>query len=311
MNYITHIFQRANQSLPNIKFAFYCTMIVSNMIHCAKLNVGKENNNDLDSLLLLLALPVQTNINFQTLVGSESFSCGKEYTIDGTSGVKFRDFRYFVTDIKLIGNDNSVIPYSLNSDSTWQSHGVALLDFETGNCGSNPSMGSGSANTNTMIKGTIPSGSTGTFKGITFAISVPEEINFLSSTNQPAPLNVNAMYWSWTSGYKFAKIEFSTDDFSANITNLHLGSSNCSNKTCTKNYRPTISLTKTNGYFDPKTDFITLDINSFLSGYAGFSSNNSCMPGTNVDCLKIHSNLGLDSNGNTSSPSSQTAFSIK
>lgn len=285
--------------------------ILAVTVSCSQLGLDKKKNDSTKNLLLLAALPQQTTLNFKTVVGSETFSCGKAFTINGTSNVKFRDFRYFVTDVKLVGSDSSEIPVTLNTDNVWQSNGVALLDFETGSCGSTPSMGSGSTETNSTVKGTIPAGSASSYKGIKFSISVPTAINFQDSTTQPAPLNVNAMYWSWTSGYKFAKIEFSNDDFSANITNLHLGSTSCVNKVCSKSYRPTISLTKSSGVFTPSSDSITFDVSTFLTGYAGYSSENSCMPGTNSNCLKIHSNLGLDSDGNVAASSAQTAFSIK
>ena len=281
-------------------------------LNCSQLGLDKKKDSSTSrNLLLLAAVPKAASLNFSTVVGSQKFACGTAYTVNGTANVKFRDFRFFVTDVKLISSDNTEIPFTLNTDNVWQSNGVALLDFETGSCGSTPSMGSGSAETNSTVTGTVPAGSPSSYKGVKFSISVPTAINFQDSTTQPAPLNVNAMYWSWTSGYKFAKIEFSNDDFSANITNLHLGSTSCVNKVCSKSYRPTISISKSSGTYNPSADTVTFDISAFLSGYAGYSSENSCMPGTNSNCLKIHNALGLDSEGNVSTSITQTAFSIK
>jgi len=289
-------------------FQTILAFVFATSVGCKQLTGSGDSDDNMTLLTGLLLLPQSVTLNYNTVIGSQNFACGTAYTVNGTGNVKFRDFRFFASDFRMILSDNSEVPVTLMNDNTWQSNGIALLDFETGSCGSTPAMGSGSTETNKTIRGTIPAGSS-SLKGVKFTLGIPDSLNFLNVTDQPSPLNINAMYWSWTSGYRFAKIEFSTDNFTTNITNFHLGSTGCSGGTCANKYRPTVSVTKTSGTFSMGSEAVTLDLNSLLNGYAGYGSANSCMPGTAAPCTTILSSLGLDGTGVQSGL--QSAFSIK
>src|SRR5690606_25468578 len=84
----------------------------------------------------------------------------------------------------------------------WQHENLALLDFEdkTGACAN------GTTPTNTSVRGTVPPGS---YVGLAFDVGVPAALNELdaASSETPSPLNLTAMYWSWTTGYKYLRVD--------------------------------------------------------------------------------------------------------
>jgi len=86
---------------------------------------------------LLLAAPAAAEpltIPFAAELGGKPFACGQDYAGLGATGTQATpaDFRLFVTDVALIGADGKEVPVPLTDDGTWQSKGVAMLDFEDG-----------------------------------------------------------------------------------------------------------------------------------------------------------------------------------
>ena len=82
-------------------------------------------------------------------------------------------------------------PLSLEQDGAFHNGEVALLDFEddTGSCSN------GTAQTHTQITGTVPEGE---YTGLRFTIGVPAERNHVNQATAPSPLNIEGMFWSWT-----------------------------------------------------------------------------------------------------------------
>jgi uncharacterized repeat protein (TIGR04052 family) len=89
------------------------------------------------------------------------------------------------------------------------------------------------------------------FTKIKFRLGVPQSLNHLNVNTAPAPLNVSALYWTWTSGYKFARLDFLTSGgaYDSTAFNVHLGSTGCtgtnpasSNADCNSANRPAITL---------------------------------------------------------------------
>jgi uncharacterized repeat protein (TIGR04052 family) len=196
-------------------------------------------------------------LNFQAKVGTADFDCGTTYTganAVGTANTTLvaRDFRFYVHDVRLVKADNTEVSVSMTNDGTWQYQNVALLDFEnaTGGCAS--TTGATTA-TNSQVKGTIPQSAGVAFTKIKFRLGVPQSLNHLNVNTAPAPLNVSALYWTWTAGYKFARLDFLTSggayNSDPNVFNIHLGSTDCtgtnpvsSNADCSTPNRPAITL---------------------------------------------------------------------
>lgn len=169
--------------------------------------------------------PVSTDrpvaVTFRGLVGGDPFSCTTTYAGIGTAATPAGrvltpvDFRYYVHDVRLVNAAGAEVPVVLAEDGVWQHSGISLLDFENGQ----GTCVEGNAGTNDRVVGTVPQGS---YIGLRFKVGVPFALNHLKADNQPAPLNYSAMFWSWTSGYRFMRIEGK----GAGAV-LHLGSTNC------------------------------------------------------------------------------------
>lgn len=195
-------------------------------------------------------------LNFQGKVGSADFACGTTYTganAVGTANTDLvaRDFRFYVHDVRLVKADNSEVSVSMTNDGTWQYQNVALLDFENGTGGCASTTGPTAA-TNSQVKGTIPQTGGVAFTKIKFRLGVPLSLNHLDVNTASAPLNVSALYWAWTSGRKFARLDFLTSGggaYNSTAFNIHLGSTSCtgtnpvsSNADCNSANRPEITL---------------------------------------------------------------------
>lgn len=163
------------------------------------------------------AAPQAVSIAFAAEVGGEPFACGQTYAGIGTAASAYvgTDFRFYVHDIRLVGTAGAV-PVTLDAND-YQAGGVALLDFETGGTGCQM----GSTGTHTIVTGTVPAG---TYDAIEFKVGVPFEQNHLDVATAAAPLNIPAMYWAWSSGYKFLKIDGAVSGAGFNV---HLGSTGC------------------------------------------------------------------------------------
>jgi uncharacterized repeat protein (TIGR04052 family) len=282
------------------------------------------------SLLSLLAIasPVladtQSNMNlkvdFVAKVNGEAFSCTKTYKSVGTSKsfLTPRDFRFYVSNVRLINSEGKEVPLQLKQDKKWQYKNVALLDFEnkTGTC--KP----GSKDINTSLVGYIPQGD---YKGLVFDLGVPFELNHKDVSSAPAPLNSSAMYWIWRTGYKFARLDFSSKGFPKGYF-VHLGSTGCGEVTkehpdnekisttppvsCTYPNLATIKLP----LFEPKKNKIVADLGQLLSG-SDIDNNKpntapGCMSGFgDSDCDSIYQHLGVSFGD--SKAIEQTFFSLE
>jgi uncharacterized repeat protein (TIGR04052 family) len=159
-------------------------------------------------------------VRFKGLVGKEALACGKEYPGIGASSSKItpKDFRFYVRDLRVLDDKGAVIPVDLDQDGKWQLDRIALLDFEdrTGRCEQ------GTPDMNDRIKGTVPSGTI--VKGVRFRLGLPPERNHAPSIrNAPAPLNLSAMIWSWSTGYLFVRMDYEKVDGAPRSFAVHLG----------------------------------------------------------------------------------------
>lgn len=237
-------------------------------------------------------------INFQGVVGNEVFSCDQTYKDIGTSRstMTVSDFRFFVEDVRLVDKKGKETSVKLSDDGKYQSDKVALIDLENGE---GPCK-NGTPDLNTSIRGEVPKGK---YVGVRFRIGVPEELNHLDPTQQPSPLNITRMMWSWQAGYKFVRIDTKTTGEPSGYV-LHLGSTECSNDpatgktTCKIENRPEFSFPK----FDLNKDVLKVDLKSlFARSNVDINQEKTaagCMSfAGDSDCKGIFETLGLPFDG--------------
>ncbi len=256
--------------------------------------------------------PQPVTIDFKALVGNQAFSCADTagYTI-GTGTLPWipKDFRFYVSNVRLVDANGGEAPVTLDS-SFWQGYGVALLDFEngTGNCTG------GTLEMNKAVQGTV---APGTYVGLKFDVGVPTASNHLNYQAANPPLSNSAMYWSWTSGYKFVKVDGLINRATPFTFNFHLGSTGCtlatpgdfSTASCTTLNVPAASFAS----FNASTQAVALDI-AVLFASTNFDTADGggapgCMSGaTDPECAPIFPKLGLPFGATP--PGTQTAFRL-
>jgi uncharacterized repeat protein (TIGR04052 family) len=250
-------------------------------------------------------------LEFEARVGDEPFACTSTYAV-GTAPTTVMplDFKLYVHDVELLTREGSE-PVELDQDGAFQNGGVALLDFEDdlGSCGN------GTTQTHTTITG---SAKPGDYTGIAFKVGVPEDQNHGNQAIAPSPLNLEGMFWSWTTGYKFLRIDVMAmgheddvgiDDADAGAGHaggargflVHLGSTMCSGNPaggeeviCQRANRPEVRLTD----FEPSAHKIVVDLAALLEGSnvaMDQGGQPGCMSGgMDPECPAIFEQLGLD-----------------
>ncbi|MFN3585888.1 MAG: MbnP family copper-binding protein, partial [Moraxellaceae bacterium] len=264
------------------------------------------------------------SIAFEAVSDSTPIACGTTLTGLGTQNTSapVRDFRYYIHDVKLVKADGSSTPLTLEQNN--RQHGnVALIDHTGGKCDASPAP---IATLGSTVTGTIPNDSA-VYTGIEFTVGVPQSMNHRNLSSAASPLNIPALWWSWTSGYKHATLEVKPDggitrpgspSFSNTVFNIHLGSTDCSVDTstgigaCNQNNRPVISLP---GYSlnssKVRLDYAKLVENSNLTEDNGGPS--GCMSGlTDPECGVIFTALGMKhATGAMDRTLTQTVFSLQ
>lgn len=199
-------------------------------------------------------------VRFAPTFGATPFSCAAP--IDGVglggSRVEIRDFRMYVSDVALVKADGSRVPLTLIEDGQWQRGAIALLDFEdnSGTCVT------GSPDTNVEVRGTAPAGD---YTGVAFTLGLPEEDNHLDAATAPAPLNAQGLWWSWSGGYKYMRIDMKPAGQAEYF--FHLGATACDGTvaagfTCQYGNRAEIVVDG----FDPDTSEIVVDAAAIFAG---------------------------------------------
>ena len=218
------------------------------------------------------------SLEFAAVAGGTPVACGTQIEGLGTGNVaaQLKDFRFYVTDAALVRADGVEVPITLGANDAWNhtnadgSAKVTMIDLEnaTGSCAS------GTAATNAVLTGTVP---TADYVGVKLTVGVPEKLNHLQTSAAPPPLDLLAMNWSWTSGYKFAKIEVTDPDplgaagstpWSTNTFNVHLGSTNCTGDVAAGTFNCTVPnrMAITLNNFNAQTQKIAIDVKAMLAG---------------------------------------------
>lgn len=246
------------------------------------------------------APPMQrVRIPFAAVVGARPFACGEHYDSIGRAKTRMTptDFRFYVSEVQLVNARGDAIPVQLDADGRWQSRRVALLDFENG---AGPCK-NGTPDRRLEVTGRVPAGA---YHGVRFTVGVPFALNHLELSTQKPPLDLTAMYWVWSAGYTFLRLDLAVESPVHRLF-LHLGSSGCVRKDgdrdaklppdlCDRPNRAEIALDD----FDPARDTIVADVGALLAD-ARLDTNqantaNGCMSAPDdADCDPLFSALGL------------------
>lgn len=248
---------------------------------------------------------VPVTVRFQAVVGSQPFACGTTYQGVGTSkaSITASDFRFYVHDVRLINTKGDTVRAALRVEAPWQDSDVALLDFENGAA----TCSNGTPETRESVVVMAPAG---TYKGVAFTIGVPFNRNHVDVAKAPPPLSLSRLFWSWTGGYKFMRVDMraTAGDSAATPWVIHLGSTGCSPSAtattavanCTNPNRATVVLNN----FNPSTDVATADLGAMLSR-SDLRKNQpqtaaGCMSAdSDSDCGGLFASLGLTHSAST------------
>jgi uncharacterized repeat protein (TIGR04052 family) len=247
-------------------------------------------------------------VEFAGMVGAETFGCSKSYSSIGTSKTSFKplDFRVYLSDVALVKADGSEVKVALAQDQRWQRGGYALLDFEDG---SGTCVG-GTPETNTSIRGTAPKGE---YVGLAFTVGIPDADNHLDAATAPAPLNAPGMWWSWSGGFKFFKLDVETPKNKSYY--MHLGATKCTGNVvegykCASGNQPRIALkaldrSRERVALDVAALWTDVDLDAQIDGKTDFIP--GCMSSaTDPECPKVFEKFGLAMDG--SALAAQAAF---
>lgn len=243
-------------------------------------------------------------VTFAARFGAQEAACGADLTGVGStaSTVQLQDLRLYVHDLRLVDAVGAEVPVTLADDGIWQDSGVALLDFEdgTGLCAN------GNSATNAVVVGTAPAG---TYEGLRFRVGVPFAVNHQDATLADSPLNLTSLFWAWQSGYKFVRMDLSSEGLPEGWF-LHLGSTGCTAAKdgtvteCSAPNRPEVALTMDVAQQVVVADFGALlaasDVNTNAGGAQG------CMSAVDdPECPPLLERLGL------SGDQGQALFSVE
>lgn len=226
----------------------------------------------------------------------------------GTTGAtaRFRDFRFYISNVKFLAADGSVVPLQLRANDAYNyssgGDSVTLIDLENGTCLDSTD---GTTAINKVIRGQVPDGA---YTGIEMTVGVPFAINHTDTTTAPPPLDIQAMAWNWQAGRKFAKIEITDPNgaagsWTAKVFNFHLGSTGCTGNPATGQ---TVSCAAPKRMTFRLTGIALQHIHVLVDALALFSGNNvtvnaggaaGCMSSaTDPECPAIFQRIAVDLN---------------
>ncbi len=231
------------------------------------------------------------------------------------------DLAFYIHTLEFVRADGSVIAAELD-ESEWQSQNVALLDFQN----KSDSCLGGDKPFNTKVSGKIANSD-----GITalrFTLGIPPRLNHLDPKSMKAPLNAANMFWSWQSGYKAFRFDFSPENgvkrpndpnFLGTNYFIHLGSTDCTGDpiageavTCGRINQPVIELAN----FQLGAREVVLDLEELVSGLnleEDLADTPGCMSAIqDVECESYFQKLGMDLvSGRSSANFTQSAFKLR
>lgn len=231
---------------------------------------------------------------FEVVVGDAAFDCGATYEGLGDDGVTawFTDARFYVQDLTFVDAEGEPIPSALEAADA-QRDGVVLIDAEDGS----GTCATGSPTTHTTITGTVDDAAA--VAGVRFVVGVPESLNHVDPLDAAPPLDAPGMFWGWTAGYKFLKVEVATEDREAFW--VHVGATGCTGTpgegfTCGAPNRAAVALDD----LSLGEDAVVVDLAALFDGTsveaapAEGDGTPGCMSGpTDAECAGVFAALGL------------------
>jgi uncharacterized repeat protein (TIGR04052 family) len=239
-------------------------------------------------------------VKFAARFGDADAACGTTYDAIGAtaSSVELLDLRAYISGLKIDGAG------TIDAEAPWQAEDVALLDFEdkTGAC-------TGNVDLRSVVRGLAPSDS-GTLE---FDLGVPESLNHLDPAKLTSPLNVSSMFWGWTAGFRFLRLDMATTGQPGGWV-VHLGSSGCAgvtggNAACTEPNRVHVTL---DGWTPDST--VVLDLSTLVAGADVDVNTENTGPGCmsepdDPECVGVFEALGLPLGDRPAGE--QTVFSLE
>lgn len=143
-------------------------------------------------------------LEMEHLFGEAAFALNTDYTTNAGETLNFSNLRYYVSNIQFTKSDGTVWTQP-------ESYYLVDLNSEEGNM--------------LEISG-VPAG---TYTGIQLMIGV-DSLRNVSGAQSGALAVSNNMFWSWNTGYIFAKIEGTSAQSSTGDFSYHLGGFSGSNK---------------------------------------------------------------------------------
>jgi methionine-rich copper-binding protein CopC len=284
-------------------------------------NLSTDGHSERGRFTFTLAEMAEMTLKFAFKAGKEDVTCGKEVKNLGArrTAAQIMDARFYISNIRLISAGGAEVPFALQADGKWQTDRVALLDFEDG---SGMCKETGTPDMRNIVVGKAPAGK---YTGVVFDLGIPFELNHADVAVEKAPLNIQALWWNWQTGYKFVRIDLATNVAPPNDKwFIHLGSTGCGKmeghgghgghggqggghgagggqsmankppeKPCANPNLATIRLTR----FDPARDQIVADLSGLLTNVNIAQSTPKpagCMSGVDdPDCRRLIPNFGL------------------
>ncbi|WP_018693344.1 MbnP family copper-binding protein [Algicola sagamiensis] len=228
-------------------------------------------------------------IHFAAKVADQPIACQQMTDAPvGTTGVspEFRDFRMYISQVKLVNDKNKSVELKLKQDGAWQYQNVALLDFENGQ----GTCKNATEAMNTKIIGSAPQDN---YTAIEFTIGVPKALNHKGIDGEDAvsPLDVAGMNWTWQKGHKHMRIDVKNMFIHLGTTGCEVTNADKEDIDCTnaRPNRPNYQLKN----FDPAKSTIVFDYAALIKNN-DISVSSNCMSSPTEACTDLYQTLGLD-----------------
>lgn len=203
-----------------------------------------------------------------------------------------RQLAFFVSELTFYSQDFALKPDLLSSP--WQTADLTLVKPQLADC-SKPkeevnNLAIDQSKFNNWLTFSAPVNVENS-DALSFTLAVPFSLNHLNPLQQPSPLNIPSMFWSWRSGHKFFRIDLQAAD--KNWV-FHLGSVGCESastmrapqKQCVQPNRLTFRLAKL--YDGTK---LVLHLDRLLQGTTLKSSESCLFHGGQDSCQTLLENL--------------------
>lgn len=253
-------------------------------------------------------------IQVQPMVDGAAFSCGTPLTNLGTTAAtrSATDLRMYIHDVQLIEADGTRVDLALEDDGLWQGQDVTFLDFAdgTGSCAD------ANGATNDLITGYASEGTAPV--GIEFRVGMPAELNHIDAATAEPPLNETGMWWTWSGGFKWLRMEMVDDQDETFF--FHHGSTGCDGSpeagfTCAYQNDTRVVIDA----FDADTQVLAMDLSVLFAGNdfdapIDFGSGDfikGCMAfPDDAECAPMFTSLGINFEDDAAGPA-QTVFSAQ